>query len=319
MPSELSLLGRWSAGLAALLDAAPSCEKVAAALLAVVPSAVAAECDLDSATGKAGSARSEGVVVRADIELAGWRRGQLRVTVPTSAQKCEPVLSLAARLVALRLPTAPDSRRHLMELVTLGEAAGYLVHAINNHLNSMVLQAACVQMQTQSPLREQAENIRHEGARAAARLRPLQLVLPWPARPGERVDVVATIRQVLRDEPELARVEAHLPDEEILLSASAMGMKRLLTLLLRVARRCTGENNTLRLELARTKDVELSVQMPGVVCDREEEGLLLPPDEEGGLHQVERDAARWLVRQSGGHLDVTEGPDGAVLTARWEG
>src|ERR1700722_8291822 len=169
MSSELSLLGRWSAGLATLLDAAPSCQNVAAALLAVVPDALSAECELDSATGKAGTARADGVIVHADIEVAGRRRGQLRVTVPPASQRCEPVLSLAARLVALRLPPDPDSQRQLMELVTVGEAAGYLVHAINNHLNSMVLQAACVQMQTQPPVREQAENIRHEGARAAAR------------------------------------------------------------------------------------------------------------------------------------------------------
>ena len=59
---ELSTLGRWSAGLLALLEAGSRCEKVAAALLALVPGAVASECQLDGWTATAGQPGAEGVI-----------------------------------------------------------------------------------------------------------------------------------------------------------------------------------------------------------------------------------------------------------------
>ena len=83
-----------------------------------------------------------------------------------------------------------------------------------------------------------------------------------------------------------------------------MGMKRLLTLLLRVAQHCAVNGQNVRLSLARSEGVELTVEVPGCQCENEKDGLRLPPDEQGGLRQIERDAARWLVCQSGGHFEV---------------
>jgi hypothetical protein len=165
---------------------------------------------------------------------------------------------------------------------------------------------------------EQAEQIRREGAKAAERMRCLQTVCPWPRREGERVDLIAAVRRVLHDEPALSRIEARLPGGEMLVSASAMGMQRMLTLLLRVVVRCTPDKEKVRVEAARTDGVQLTVQLPGVAYHCEEECLGLPPEPQGGLHQLEREAARWLIRQMGGYLETTEGAEGVVLTVRWE-
>jgi hypothetical protein len=304
--------------LLALLDAGTCCEKVAAALLAVVPGAVAAECRLDGVAGSAGQPRKGGALVRAEIETAGRVRGQLSVTVAAEPEACQPLLALAARLVALQLPEESADRHHALELLTVGEAAGSLIHAINNHLNIMVLQAACAQMQAGPAIREQAEQIRREGARAAERMRSLQTIRPWPPGEGERVDLIAAVRRVLQDEPDLGRVEARLPAGEMLVPASAMGIHRLLTLLLRVAVRCMNGKDKVRLEFTRTNGVQMTVQLPGVQHDSEEECLGLPPEPQDGLHHLEREAARWLLRQMGGYLDTTQEAEGVVLTLLWE-
>jgi hypothetical protein len=304
--------------LLTLVDAGVSCEKVAAALLAFIPGAVAAECVLDGVAGCAGPPAEEGTTIRAEVESAGRSRGQVSVTVPSEKKEIASLLSLAARLVALRLPDDSVDHQHAMELLTVGEAAGSLIHSINNHLNIMVLQAACVQMQAGPSVREQAEQIRREGAKAAERMRCLQTICPWPRREGEQVDLIATVRQVLDADPAMSRVEARLPEAEMLVGASAMGMQRMLTLLLRVAVRATPGTEKVRMAAARSDGVQLTVQLPGVAHHHEEECLGLPPEPQGGLHQLEREAARWLVRQMGGYLETTEGPEGVVLTVRWE-
>jgi hypothetical protein len=183
----------------------------------------------------------------------------------------------------------------------------------------MVLQAACVQMQTQEPLRAQAEHIRREGARAAARLRPLQTVRPWPAREGERADLVGALRLVLRSEPDFARVQAHLPKEKMPVAASIPGLRRLLTLLLRVVLRCTGTRETVAVQVTRPGPVEMVLTLPGVSLEGEGEGLeVLPQELTAGIHQLEREAARWLVRQTGGQLESAQTAEGVTVTVRWE-
>jgi hypothetical protein len=323
-PVEWAAVARWAGDLTALLDAGGGCEKVAGALLGLLPEARAVRCQLDGATANAGAPLPQTGVLTATVESAGRSRGTLSAAPPEHQREAaERLLAVAARLVGLALPPDPrdeEDHRRMMELVTVGEAAGWLIHALNNHLNGMVLQAACVQMQTQPPIREQAEHIRREGARAAARLRPLQAVRPWPAREGERVDLVAAVRHVLAAELDLGRLRAKLPAEELLVSASVPGMRRLLTLLFRVVLRCVGDKEGVAARAGRTDGhVELEMDLPGVRLEGEEEGIAgLPPEVDAGLEQLEREAARWLVRQTGGALEVVQGPEAAKLKVRWE-
>jgi hypothetical protein len=266
----------------------------------------------------AGRPEAEAVHVSAEVEAGGRPRGHIAVTVSAVDDGCQPILSLGARLVGLQLSEGLTRDPQALELLTVGEAAGSLIHSINNHLNIMVLQAACAQMQAGPPVREQAEQIRREGAKAAERMRCLQAIRPWPPRDGERVDLIAAIRQVLREEPEMDRVEARLPAREVVVPASEMGLHRLLTLLLRVVVRCTPGKEKVRLEIARTDGLELTLLLPGVQYHRDEECLGLPPEPQGGLHQLEREAARWLIRQMGGYLETDQRPEGVVVTVRWE-
>ena len=309
------MLTRWAGDLSILIDAGAHCDRVAAALLRLLPGATAAQCQLNGATGSAGQAA--GNFLTATVETEGRTRGRLAVATP-ERENAEALLSLAARLVALQLPAHEEEQGRMMELVTVGEAAGWVVHALNNHLNGMVLQAACVQMLTQPPVREQAEQIRREGARAAARLRPLQAVRPWPAHEGQRVNLVETVREVLCAEPAMTRTAPRLPAEEILIPASAMGLKRMLTLLFRVALRCVPRKEQMGLRVVKAESAELVLDLPGVRGEGEGEGLdRLPPDPREGLDQLEREAARWLVRQTGGRLEAAVGKDGMTLTIRW--
>jgi len=315
---EWSLLARMSNGVTALLDAGANCEKVATALLRLLPGAMAAQCQLDGSTGNAGEAGKNGLLT-AEIRKDGRTRGQLAAALAApDIESAGALLNMAARLVALQLPPHEEDHRQMMELVSVGEAAGWIVHALNNHLNGMVLQAACVQMLTQSPVREQAEQIRREGARAGARLRPLQAVRPWPAREGVESDLAEAVREVLRTEPGMMQVRAELPAEQILVSASTMGLKRMLTLLLHVGLRCMSGNAQATLRVGRSSAVELVLELPGVRRDGEGEGLDgLPQGLETGLDQVEREAVRWLVRQTGGRLDSVQKKEGLALTVRW--
>jgi hypothetical protein len=313
---ELALPVRWAASLTALLDAGGRCEQVAGALLGLLPGATAAQCQLDGDSSSAGRGAADRFLT-ADVETAGVPRGRVGVALAAPVEGAQQILALAARLVALSLPPAADELRQTLDLVTVGEAAGWVVHALNNHLNGMVLQAACVQMQTQSPLREQAEHIRREGARAAARLRPLQAVRPWPAREGEQVDLVRSVRDALREEGS-GRIEAQLQGGEAVISASRMGVRRMLVLLFRVVLRSVGPAQKVRLALTRQGPVELSLALPGLRAQGEEEGLEgLPPEAENGVPQVEREALRWLIRQNNGRLETEQGDDGLRVTIRW--
>jgi hypothetical protein len=320
MAADRPVPARWFASLGALVAAGSQSKEVAQALLGLLPEGTQTTCQLDGAIGQAGKPLPRGVVVTAEVEAFGRLRGELTATVPPPArEETVAVLALAARLVGLRLPESPDDQRHLMELVTVGEAAGWLVHALNNHLNSMVLQAACVQMQVQEPLRAQAEHIRREGARAAARLRPLQVVRPWPAREGEKVDLGQLLPLVLQGEPAFARVHADLGEEEMPVAASTAGMKRLLTLLFRVVLRCTDATETVRVQLARPGSVEMVLTLPGARFEEEGEGLeALPQELTAGIHQLEREAARWLIRQTDGQVETVQTAEGVTVTVRWE-
>ncbi|HMF17413.1 MAG TPA: hypothetical protein VKE98_09415 [Gemmataceae bacterium] len=57
---------------------------------------------------------------------------------------------------------------HQAELTASGQKIVELVHDLSNHLNRMVLQASCLQLEADEKLREDIEVIRQEGIQAAA-------------------------------------------------------------------------------------------------------------------------------------------------------
>src|SRR5688572_28150173 len=51
-------------------------------------------------------------------------------------------------------------------VLTLAEAAGHIVHTVNNHLNSLLLQASCLQLK-HAAIKDEIEPLRVEVKRAA--------------------------------------------------------------------------------------------------------------------------------------------------------
>jgi hypothetical protein len=117
----------------------------------------------------------------------------------------------------------------------------------------------------------------------------------------------------------VARLRAPLPEEEMLVAASTVGIRRLLTLLFRVGHRCTGCQEKVGVQVARREgQIEVTMDLPGVRLEGEEGMDGLPPESDGGLHQLEREAGRWLVRQTGGQIETTQGGEGITIKVRWE-
>src|SRR5205807_707582 len=113
----------------------------------------------------------------------------------------------------------------------LGEAAGALTHDLNNHLNSMVLQAAIVQAKVAEPLREMLTVIRQGGVKASALLRP---IVEARVRRRER-RVTADLNAEVRRVASARGLRAELTDGLPTLTADAVDVRRLVELLAGVA------------------------------------------------------------------------------------
>lgn len=196
-------------------------------------------------------------------------------------------------------------------MFTLAEAVGDVVHSVNNHLNSLLLQAAILQMKITGEASEPLELMRQEAKAAAGLLRSLQAVRPWPAR-GEQADLVEAARLVSASHP---NVDVELPDHPVLMDGSPMGLQRVVCLLMRLGERSAQPPNRPLLTVAADR---LQLTVPGASLITDEEGKpALPVGGGPGLPDLEQRAARWLVRQVGRRLDYEEGPAGAVLVVRW--
>jgi hypothetical protein len=71
-------------------------------------------------------------------------------------------------------PRSSKERKKRPRSVSAGETIIELVHDLSNHLNGMVLQAACLQLKVAEEHRVELGQIRNEGVQAAMLLRSLQ-------------------------------------------------------------------------------------------------------------------------------------------------
>jgi len=83
--------------------------------------------------------------------------------------------SLAAHLRIESISGQPTPAQSLPDLATLRSH----LHAVNNCLNGMMLQASVIQMKVDSHLRDEVEQIRREGMEAAARMAQIQRLNLW--------------------------------------------------------------------------------------------------------------------------------------------
>ncbi|MBY0227995.1 MAG: hypothetical protein K2W96_01810 [Gemmataceae bacterium] len=189
---------------------------------------------------------------------------------------------------------------------------GNVIHALNNHLNSLLLQASCLQLK-HKPLKEEVEPLRAEVKKAAALLRPLQTVRPWTKREKGDLDLVAVVRDVLATHPdEGLHLHVQWPDTPSQGRGAVGAVERLVLLMLRIGRRAAS-----RATLA-FQPQGLSLFLPGVaVVDGEEGRQELPPEADPGVPTLERLAAAWLSRQMGAVFAAEPHSEGAALVLRW--
>jgi hypothetical protein len=307
----------WWQVLPRLLHEPLSAAKLVELLHDLLPGASRVEVCLDEQQEAHGAAAPNQERITADVVVV-VPRGELAVTVPTGCtEEGRAVLGLAARMVEQRLALAELTswREHALDLVTAGEAAGALVHAVNNHLNSMLMQAMVLQMRAPGDLVERIEAIRAEGKHAADRFRPVQALRLWAPDRAQRADLVRAVQRALAAAPELARhVQAQSFDKPVLVRGTTAGLERLVWLLLRVGVRCLppGAAATIAVE---GPAVVLELPVPGQPAADGSIGL--PAESLGGIGELERLAIHWLARQMAAHEDLGPGGIGLVWRVSW--
>jgi hypothetical protein len=196
----------------------------------------------------------------------------------------------------------------LTELALVGEALLGLAHELNNSLNAMALQAAAVEMQVGESLRADLAEIRREGARAAARLRPLLQLRLRRRQSRSGVDLNEVVREVLADRP----VRLDLAGDLLPVRAGPGELRRLVRLLLPI---------TAAVRTWQDKDqAKMALEVPGGTQPPGPADLFDPDSEaEGPLGPLERLAVMSLVRQLDGQLSQEARADGTrmvILTWR---
>jgi hypothetical protein len=237
------------------------------------------------------------------------------------------LLTLAAAGLgqALLLETARLEQEEASDLVTAGEAAVGMVHAIVNHLNSMMLQAMAVQMRVPEPLKNDLEGIRREGRLAAVRLQQLQNIREQTVDVAGCTDLEDALRLAIQQSPGAeGRFQTTLAGNLPRVQIPRWTAQRLLQLLVQVIQTChQGERPVPISTGQRSEGVFLSAEIDGPTLGREgstsaESHRLIDLQRvNGGIDGLERTAAHYLVRRLGGRLECRNRPGGVLLTLTW--
>jgi hypothetical protein len=253
--------------------------------------------------------------------LAGLSCLEVGLAPGADEQSFRVLLGMGVRLLErqLELEEVRAERDEVAEVGTAGEAVLGMLHTLNNHLNSMMLQAAAVQLRLAEPLRSEMQNIRREGTEAAARLRPLQTVRELPDGRGT-ADLNLLLAAVVREQPAWAQRLTVDATEVPSLQLPAASLLRLLRLLSRVAVGC---QNSTRAVAVRTRcegnEVKLLLELDGVQVSPESRGRLvdLPLNFGPGTTELERIAAQSLIRRLEGTVTVNNRATGLVISVAW--
>lgn len=210
--------------------------------------------------------------------------------------------------------TAPQDNPELAQLVLLADAFTGLNHAFNNHLNTIVLQAAALQLRVPPEFKEALDRIRKEGAQAANLFRPLSWFRQQARQSFKPLDLAGAVRQALADAPQgLWRLEG---DETAAIPATPAALKRLFGYLLPGLGDFQAEGTPARISLNASppalhfdltpRDPDTRAQVRNLV-DGQENELTLPFL-----------AARSLTRLLEGRLECSEpDPKTVRLTLQW--
>jgi hypothetical protein len=239
----------------------------------------------------------------------------------------EGLLTLAAASLgqALQLESARREHEEASDLVTAGEAAIGMVHAIVNHLNSMMLQAMALQIRLPEPLKNDLEGIRREGRQAAARLQQLQHIREQTVEVAGCTDLEEALRLALQRSPGAdQRFQPTFAGNLPLVRVPRWTAQRLLQLLVHIFQTCHQGSRPAPIHTGqRSEGVFLSAEIDGPTLERE--GSTSPDSRRlidlqgvnGGIGGLERTAAHYLARRLGGQLAVQNRPGGVLLTLTW--
>jgi len=270
---------------------------------------------------------ADAVEHQARVVVLGQERGLVGIRVRTDrADRAAAVANLVAELLATRLRVLEleQRQRQQMSVLVLGEAAGSLVHAINNNLNSISVQASLLQMKLEGILRDKAEVIRREVSRAATRLQVVQQEQSWLTGSNQRCDMREITREFLAAWPEFADwLDAHLPQQPVFLRGSPTVLGRVVWLLSAIGLACMPKEARAKLTLAPGL---LQLTLPGVSPETPEESgapdsrdkveQTLPPIR-SAEEELQREAFAWLARQLELRRDIVVDAAGLTIRLTW--
>jgi hypothetical protein len=284
----------------------------------LLPGASRIEVQVDTGQEAWGTANKRQEHITADI-VTTVPCGRLEATLPAEqVEEGQAILDLVAGLIAQRFALAELTHfcERARDLVTAGEAAGALVHAVNNHLNSMLMQAMVLQMRLQGDLAERIDAIRQEGKIASARLRPVQALRLWPGSKTDTADLVSVVQRVLARTPDLSRrVQVRLPEQPVRVRGTAEGLERLIAHMLRVGLRCLGADASVVLAVGE-RGVALELPISGS-SEQDRANVELPPESLAGIGELEREAIHWLARQLAARVEIEPAGFGLVWRVSW--
>jgi hypothetical protein len=138
----------------------------------------------DSLGGCSGDAVVAGMTVRvAPLEAGGRRHGGLAAAVPPEDA---PAFFAAARAAAEALDRSAlaDEVADRDWLADLGEIVGPVTHEFNNFLNTVMLQAAVMEMSAPANLKVELQSLKSQGKQVARVVKQLQQYRRRPAKPA---------------------------------------------------------------------------------------------------------------------------------------
>jgi hypothetical protein len=236
-----------------------------------------------------------------------------------SGRAAAPLLALAAQglSLALRVEALEQERERQDGLCTIGEAVVGLTHGLNNCFNTMLLQAAVVQLKAPEPLRAEVALIRQEGMKAAARLRPLLRVREHRRAAWAPQDLNRAAAAALAGARQAGRVRAEWGASLPPVAAGPGELPRLLVLLLRVVLAC--QPGALRLRTVADGDgVRLMLEPEGTGERQTPIGLdALPESDDEADGAVDRLALESLARFLGGRVDAYRRDGGFAFVLSW--
>jgi hypothetical protein len=266
-----------------------------------------------------GPGRGAAVALKIDDRVLGF----LYITKDDPATTAH--LEAAARLVSLHVDRVASALRDRglrrraerdAASVLLAESALMLTHDLNNHLNSIILQTAVVQMKVDADRRKDLDVVRDQGRQAANLIRLLEGAWQQRRQASAPVDPTALIREAVLEEDLGDRVRIEAQPEPLAFTTNREPLGLLVRCLLRKLARESGPPSApIQIMVSRhdsRTDIRLATADPATSS---EVAAPFNPDEGpfAGASLLEGLAVQSLLRQCGAQIKVRCSPSGSLI------